>query len=243
MLIGCLAKPTAIMFAPMLIVYHILFDQKKDLLALPKFDWKKLILLAAPAFIIAVGMYFYIKHKEEGLFVAGGYSFGRYVITQPFILVHYVSQFFLPTKLSADTDWGTFESIADPKAIIGFIFLGSLIFSIIYLSRFQKWRPVVFGLSWFLLALVPTSLVPLAEVMNDHRIFYPYIGLSLALVWALYLLFEKSIKAVPGPVLASVLIVVLCGYAYGTHTRNIVWKTEENLWNDVSIKSPKTVVA
>lgn len=237
--IGALAKPTAIMFAPMLIVYHILFDQKKDFISFLKFEWKRLLLIAVPSFLLAIVLYFFIKHKEAGYFVAGGYDFYRYLITQPFIFVHYVSQFILPTKLSADTDWGTFEKITDPRALIGFIFLASMVFAIIYLSKYQKWRPVSFGLSWFLLALVPTSLVPLAEVMNDHRIFYPYVGLSIAIVWALYLVLEKYLKKIPSPVLITTLVLLLCGYAYGTNVRNEVWKTEENLWHDVSIKSPK----
>ncbi len=239
MLIGALAKPTAIMFAPMLVVYHILFDQRRDLLNLAKLEWKKILLVSIPSFALAVGFYLFIKHKEEGFFEAGGYDFFRYFITQPFIYVHYVSQFLLPTKLSADTDWGTFESILEAKAIIGFLFLGSMVFAIFYLSRFQKWRPVVFGLAWFLLALVPTSLVPLAEVMNDHRVFYPYVGLAIALVWTAYLLLQAYLKQVPSAALSAVLVLILCGYAYGTYNRNIVWKTEENLWNDVSIKSPK----
>jgi tetratricopeptide (TPR) repeat protein len=238
-LLGSLAKPTAVMFAPMLLVYHILFDQKKFLLDLTKFDRKKLFLIALPAFVFAAAFYLYSKHKEEGLFVAGGYSAFNYIITQPFILVHYVSQFFLPTKLSADTDWGTFASITEPKALIGFVFVLCLLFATVYLSLFAKWRPVSFGLAWFVLALVPTSFVPLAEVMNDHRIFYPYVGLSIALVWTCYLLFEKSIKQIPAVGLTIFLTVLLCGYAYGTHQRNEVWRNEETLWHDVSIKSPK----
>jgi hypothetical protein len=188
-LIGCLAKPTAIMFAPMLIVYHILFDQKKFFFDFTKFDWKKIFLIAIPSLFFAVAAYLYIKHKEEGLFDAGGYDSFHYIITQPFIMVHYISQFFLPTKLSADTDWGNFTSPVEPKALIGYIFILSLFFAIIYLSQYKKWRPVSFGLAWFVLSLVPTSLVPLAEVMNDHRIFYPFVGLALAVVWTFYLLF------------------------------------------------------
>jgi tetratricopeptide (TPR) repeat protein len=237
-LIGSLAKPTAIMFAPMLMVYHILFDQKKSLFDFAKMEWKKLLLIALPSLLLALGIYFYIKHKEVS-WVSGGYSFFRYFITQPFIFVHYVSQFFLPTKLSADTDWGTFEAITEPRAMIGFIFLAGLVFAVFYLSKFQKWRPVSFGLAFFLLALVPTTLVPLAEVMNDHRVFYPYVGLVIALVWALYLLLENYLKQVAAPVLTLALILLLCSYAYGTHQRNKVWLSEETLWRDVSVKSPK----
>lgn len=238
-LIGSLAKPTAVMFAPMLLVYHILFEQKKFFFDLDKFDWKKLFLIAIPSFVFAAVFYLYIKHMEKGLFEAGGSSTFNYIITQPFILVHYVSQFLLPTKLSADTDWGTFASATEPKALIGFVFVICLLFSIIYLSRFAKWRPVSFGLAWFVLALVPTSFVPLAEVMNDHRIFYPYVGLSIAVVWTAYLLLENRLKQIPAEAILVFLAVILCGYAYGTHQRNEVWRNEETLWHDVSIKSPK----
>ena len=44
-------------------------------------------------------------------------------------------------------------------------------------------RPVAFGLWWFLVALLPTSIIPLAEVENDHRMFFPFIGLAAAVAW------------------------------------------------------------
>src|SRR5256886_9086080 len=44
-------------------------------------------------------------------------------------------------------------------------------------ARSKRTRVIGFGLLWFLIALLPTSLFPLAEVMNDHRTFLPYIGL------------------------------------------------------------------
>ena len=238
-IIGCLAKPTAIMFAPILVVYHILFEQKKNLYDVTKLDWKKLLFLAAPVFVAVIAFYLFAKHKEEGLFDPGGYSLPRYVITQPFVFVHYISQFFLPTKLSADTDWGTFETAFEPKAIIGFIFLASMIFSIFYLSKFEKWRPVAFGFAWFLLSLVPTTFVPLAEVMNDHRIFYPFVGLTLSVFWTIYLLGEKYLQSISPALLTGIFILIFCAEAYGIHQRNKVWHTEESLWRDVTEKSPK----
>jgi tetratricopeptide (TPR) repeat protein len=237
-IIGCLAKPTAVMFAPMLVVYYILFEQKKSLFDVEKFNWVKLMLMAIPCFVVGGVVYLFISHQEKGLFEAGGYSAFNYRITQPFIFVHYVSQFFLPTKLSADTDWGTFQSLTEPKAIIGFLFLACTVFSIFYLSTIEKWRPVSFGLSWFLLALIPTSWVALSEVMNDHRIFYPFVGLSLAVVWTAYLLLEPFLKKMPTIAITAFLILILCGYARGTYMRNEVWRSEESLWRDVSIKSP-----
>jgi tetratricopeptide (TPR) repeat protein len=75
--------------------------------------------------------------------------------------------------------------------------------------------------------------------MNDHRVFFPFVGLVIAFVWAFYLLLENFWKKLSPTVLTSLLLMVLCGYAYGTYTRNKVWYSEETLWHDVSIKSPK----
>lgn len=237
-IVGGLAKPTTIMFAPMLVAYHILFEQETDFISFVKWEWKKLLLISIPSFIVALGLYFFIR-KQETSWNPGGFSLFRYVITQPYVFVHYVSQFILPTQLSADTDLSPFESITDLRAIVGFFFLGSLVFAIFYLSRFKLWRPVSFGLAFFLLALVPTSLVPLAEVMNDHRLFFPFVGLTLAFSWTGYVIFENYLKQVSVLALTTLLVLILAGFAYGTHTRNKVWRTEETLWHDVSIKSPK----
>lgn len=236
-LIGCLAKPTAIMFAPMLVVYHVLFEQKASLWDITRFNWKKLLLIAVPSFLLGLCIYLFIKQKETS-WISGGSSFYNYFITQPFIFIHYISQFILPTQLSADTDWVPFTSITHIKSIIGFAFLAGLIYCIFFLSRFQHWRPVSFGLAFFVLALFPTTVVPLAEVMNDHRMFYPFVGLSVAIVWALYLLLQNYLLSISKSVLTGILLLILCGYAYGTYERNKVWRSEETLWKDVSIKSP-----
>src|SRR5665213_2044281 len=48
--------------------------------------------------------------------------------------------------------------------------------------------PIAFGLIWFIVTQLPTSLYPLSEVENDHRMFFSFVGLMLAAVWAAWLL-------------------------------------------------------
>jgi len=98
-----------------------------------------------------------------------------------------------------------------------------------------------FGLLWFLIALLPTSLFPLAEVMNDHRTFLPYIGLVIALAGAAALLVNRRVRySVPVKIAAvCVVALFLCGSAFATFQRNKVWNTEETLWRDVTLKSPE----
>jgi protein O-mannosyl-transferase len=111
-------------------------------------------------------------------------------------------------------------------------------------SRKQETRPISFGILWFFIALIPTSsFVPLAEVMNDHRMFFPFIGLMLAVCWTLGLFIIRSEQMLVknsfvGAVVIIALLSILTGHAFGTYQRNKVWRTEESLWHDVTIKSP-----
>src|SRR5262249_19658762 len=106
-------------------------------------------------------------------------------------------------------------------------------------SRRQTTKPVAFGILWFLLALLPTSsVIPLAEVLNDHRTFFPFVGLTLAAVWCAALSLERAGHNVRVAARA-IAVAALLAMAYGTHQRNIVWRTEESLWLDVTQKSPR----
>ncbi len=88
---------------------------------------------------------------------------------------------------------------------------------------------------------MPTSLLPLAEVMNDHRTFLPYIGLVIGMAGAVSLLINRAVKfAMPAKIAVTCAVVLLlCANAYATFQRNKVWKTEETLWHDVVLKSPR----
>ena len=116
---------------------------------------------------------------------------------------------------------------------------------IIYTSSKKNLKPISFGLIWFLITLLPTSsIIPLAEVLNDHRMFFPFIGLSLSITYSIYLIVEfYYLKYRVGSSflkysLFGITIIVFITYGIGTYNRNKVWSTEESLWYDVTIKSP-----
>ena len=68
-------------------------------------------------------------------------------------------------------------------------FLLSLFYVAFKSSKHVITRPISFGILWFIITLLPTSsVIPLAEILNDHRMFFPYIGLVLAMVYGGYLL-------------------------------------------------------
>jgi tetratricopeptide (TPR) repeat protein len=174
----------------------------------------------------------------------GATSRVQYWLTQPIVVLHYFKSFFLPTELSADTDRQLVSSLFSEASVIGIAFLCVLILAVWHAPRIREMRPVAFGLLWFIIASLPTSLIPLAEVENDHRMFFPVVGLVLAVCWSGALFLEKKkVRGASSPGLRAALVAgALCAmgaYAYGTHVRNLVWRSEESLWQDVTVKSPR----
>ncbi len=177
---------------------------------------------------------------------SGGSSRFHFLITQPFVIVHYFTTFFAPFGLSADTDWEGLQSIWNIRFFIGCLFIVVMIFTAFLFSKDKRLRPVSYGILWFFLALIPSSsVIPFAEVLNDHRIFFPFVGLVISACWTIGLLLLKYKKyfehlPVKFEVLTAIsVLIVISGYAYGTRERNKVWHTEESLWYDVTLKSPK----
>jgi tetratricopeptide (TPR) repeat protein len=150
----------------------------------------------------------------------------------------YFKTFFWPTGLSADYDLNPFTTTNDARFWGGFAFVIVISASAIAAAAFNKTRLIGFGLLWFLVALLPTALFPLAEVMNDHRTFLPYLGLVIAIAGAVALLVDRLDRQ--GKIQAQCAIALfLCASALATFERNRVWNDEESLWHDVALKSPR----
>ncbi len=229
-LLGMLVKATTVAFAPILFCYIALFSAR---------NLRQALCDSLPAFAAMAGAAVFVVKMNPPTFTTGGTSLFHYVITQPFVVLHYFRTFFVPDQLSADTDWNPFDSISDDRVWAGCAFIGALIWAGILAARRPLTKPVAFGIAFFLLGLLPTSLTPLSEVLNDHRMFLPFVGLALCCGWTAGLLTRKtrSPLGVFGRVIVPLALIAALGR--GTFRRNEVWKTEETLWRDVTEKSPK----
>lgn len=243
--LGMFIKEPTAMFAPMLFFYIMIIEKNYSLH--DSFRPENIstgIKESLPSFIVCILLSIFVKSMMSETFIPGGASRFQYLITQPFVILHYFITFFLPIQLSPDSDWKLVASIFDIRVIVGIFFILAMLYIAYYTSRKQETRPVSFGILWFFLALVPTSsIIPLAEVTNDHRMFFPFVGLMLSVCWCLGLPVIKHGKIIrqKSAVRIAIIIVVLAvlgGHAYGTYQRNKVWHTEESLWHDVTLKSP-----
>jgi len=247
-LMGMVAKAPALIFPLILLIYVFLFEMGGSLSlgnwAENREKWAAALKATLPAFIVGIATAGFIWKMTPPQFEPGAVSAALYRITQPFVSLHYFKSFFLPTELSADTDWTPVSAVWSTESVIGFAFVAAMLALAVRTSRHRDTRPIAFGILWFFLALLPTSITPLAEVTNDHRMFFPFIGLTLAVVWTLRLvLFRKTVRLttrlmlVRASWIAAACILIM--FAVGTWQRNRVWRTEESLWRDVTLKSPK----
>lgn len=245
--IGILFKPSALVFAPLLMIYIWLFENGKGISDI--FSWKNLtkknfLIAAIPSLILCFSLYYFQAKMTPSTFIPGNKLF-NYLITQPYVVWEYFKAFFLPLHLSADTDLRAFDNMKDPRFMGGMLFLMLLLVSAVYTSHKKEWRPVAFGIAWYILALLPSSsIIPLAEVMNDHRMFFPNIGLTISVVWTFAMLcYKNEKKTLQSSVFRKGIVVfmflIISAHAYGTRQRNEVWHDGESLWYDVTIKSPK----
>lgn len=242
MTLGFFVKEPAVMVGPLALLFVLLFEEQFSVADLKgKFSavWK-VFKKMMPAFILAVVLFVFAKAMTPKTWTSGALDSWGYWLVQPFVMVHYVTNYFFPFNLSADTDWGLIKSPFDDRVIAGLLFVGLTLW-LAYKASFHKhFRPVTYGILWFYICLSPTSLMPFAEVLNDHRVFLPYIGLTIAMVTVLrwlYVRFAQNtlIKFISVVALVSFFIA----HVRGVRERCDVWSSGEKLWYDVTQKSPR----
>jgi Flp pilus assembly protein TadD len=99
-----------------------------------------------------------------------------------------------------------------------------------------------FGIGWFFITMsVESSFIPIRDVLFEHRLYLPSIGLVTAVTAVCWRLAESRVAAdyrviVKGFAAGSCVVALLLGAA--TVMRNRVWQSETAVWQDVVRKSP-----
>ncbi|UCD83828.1 MAG: tetratricopeptide repeat protein [Deltaproteobacteria bacterium] len=164
-----------------------------------------------------------------------------YLSTQFNVILNYFRLLFFPVNLCADPDFPISPSPFVWEVMFSIIILAGILYLAFKVSK--SYPQVTFGIFWFFIALVPTSsILPLYDVMAEHRLYLPSVGFFLVMGAVLNKGFdfieERFFRE--GKVLAlSVLILLVFGFSFGTIQRNLVWENEFTLWTDVMKKSPR----
>jgi Tfp pilus assembly protein PilF len=157
-----------------------------------------------------------------------------YLFTQFRVMVTYLRLLMFPIHQNLDYDYPIYHSIMEPEVLISVVLLGFLLGLAIYLLFHSRHRLVAFGLLWFFLTLsVESSIIPIRDVIFEHRLYLPSVGLMLAACAA-----GLEIVAVRRGTAIVILGGILTVLSVATYERNRIWKDEITLWTDVVQKSP-----
>jgi protein O-mannosyl-transferase len=188
----------------------------------------------------------------------------EYLYTQFRVIVTYLRLLVFPVNQNLDYDYPLYHSLSAPPVLASFLFLAALFGLAVYLtyrSRFkvqgsgfeihnskfiihnsQFYRLIAFGIFWFFLTLsVESSIIPITDVIYEHRVYLPSVGafIAFATAWALLL---GKLRTDParkiGLATAAAAVILL---AAATVRRNMAWQDTITLWEDVVGKSPGKV--
>jgi protein O-mannosyl-transferase len=193
-----------------------------------------------------------------------------YLMTQMRVIVTYIRLIFLPVNQNLDYDYPIFHSLTELPVILSSLFLLSLFGTAVYLfyrsrqagklASLQACKPtsriptnhdspftihvsrlISFGILWFFITLsVESSVIPIADVIFEHRVYLPSVGAFMAISAAAFMIVERirSGRQARKSVIYALPVLVIVLLTGATYARNAVWNNEVGLWQDVVRKSP-----
>jgi protein O-mannosyl-transferase len=166
-----------------------------------------------------------------------------YLLTEFSVIVTYLRLLFIPVNQNLDYDYPVSHSLLDPRVVFSLVLLVSLLGAAVFLARRAvkggdpALRIAAFGIFWFFITLsVESSVIPIQDVIFEHRLYLPSIGIFITVSCLGLLATTNWFAASKAPAAAAVIVVLLLTVA--TDHRNMVWSSEIGLWKDAVKKSP-----
>ena len=167
-----------------------------------------------------------------------------YLVTQFRVIVTYIRLLFLPVNQTIDHHYRVYVSVFEPSvfaSLVMIVLLLSVAGYLLWVSRegASYLRLVSFGIFWFFITLsIESSFIPIIDIMFEHRLYLPSIGVIIAIIGLFVHLFQKGalIRCRSLRPAACILAIVVLALSCTTYQRNKVWKNELTLWSDAIAK-------
>jgi tetratricopeptide (TPR) repeat protein len=223
---------------------------------------------------------------DPGSYGGKVFSRGAYLFTEFRVLITYLRLIFFPINQNIYYVYPAFHSFFAPQVVLSFIFLAAIFAFGVYLVKQAKgevkvkteslsafsqpqplpqpaFRLIGFGILWFFITIsVESSVIPLYMLICEYRVYLPSVGVSIAVITGLFLLFNssaflpldkrtmggvnsppKSGAGVGSRLILVALVLAIGGLSVATYRRNEVWGDKVRLWKDTTEKSPENPFA
>ncbi|HZZ84743.1 MAG TPA: tetratricopeptide repeat protein [Anaeromyxobacteraceae bacterium] len=171
-----------------------------------------------------------------------------YFATEARVMVTYLRLLLLPVGQNLDYDYPLQASFLSPAVMLSALLLAGLAALALWCLRRagqpgqEPLRAVGFGVIFFLLAsTVESSVVPIVDVIMEHRLYLPGAGIFLAAGALSMVAWERLPHSPQWPRRTAVtgLAAAVATLSLATYARNEVWRDGVSLWRDAAAKSPR----
>jgi tetratricopeptide (TPR) repeat protein len=194
--------------------------------------WRLYAILGAVGTAGAVYVWRALNISNSAGFHVQGLTPLTYFFTQCRVVWTYTLMFFLPIGQNADPDVAISKGLLDHGAILG-LAAWIAVAAAAWIYR-KRWPLASFGIFVYLLLLAPTSsFIPIQDVMQERRLYLPFLGLALVALEILRRFPQKQRMLIEAPILLALAIA--------TFYRSSLWGDSLELWRDTAAKSPAKV--
>jgi protein O-mannosyl-transferase len=163
------------------------------------------------------------------------------VLSQLHVIAYSVYLLFTPWNQNFDHDLTGQHLAAQWPLPLELLFILGLVAASIFFAR--RLALVSFGLAWFFIQILPTSLIPRNDILSERNLYVPAIGLLLASVasasyakqWMTRKNQRPAVVQLGSAGLATGLALML---SFFTYERNLLYQDRLLLWSDAVQKSP-----
>lgn len=225
--LGIGTKEIVVTFPAMAIIYIWLITPVQQ---------RKFLKAKIGALLLLIFLFFCYRYIEQGnIFslnadpVSGETSRILYFLSQIKMAVnYYLLKLLLPFNLNFEPDVHLGFMDWNFVFALGVLGLGAMI---VYRHKSPLFQ---FAVLWLVITLLPTSsIIPLKQIVTEHRIYLPGLGFSLALGW-----FFLSVQR-PRVFITGLLLIFLSLSFLLTVNRSLDYRSEVLLWEDTAEKSPE----
>lgn len=175
-----------------------------------------------------------------------------YFISEFRVIVTYIRLLLIPINQHLNYDVPVYTSFFQPQVALSFVLIVTILGSGVYLLYRSKtseepdktkFRLIAFGIIWFFVTLsVESTLVPLDDLLVEQRVYLPSVGLIMAFVASVALIFDKR-QRTGGIIFAVLCSLIVAALATTAYTRNRLWNDPIALWMDTAKKNPQSRLA
>jgi tetratricopeptide (TPR) repeat protein len=163
----------------------------------------------------------------------------RYFASELQVVPRYLALVAWPARLSVDPDPRIAPLLSAPALLCAGLLAG---IAAAILAVRRRLPTVAFLAAAFFLLLAPTSsFIPSADLMFEHRVYFPMAAAAALAALGLGALSGLGSRGRPRRhrlVFAGLVLALSGGYAFASRARTAVWSSNIRLWEDAVAKAP-----